>query len=143
MVSPISVSSTSSSSSPSPASIHNTHLRGFIDGTHPFPPALQADGTPNPAYDVWIEHNSILLGWILSTLSDPVLAQVVDLESSQDVWVVIQDQMASNTEARQMQLLKELQNIQKGNCTMQDYLLRAKSLSDQLAASGNCITLLV
>ncbi|OVA03257.1 hypothetical protein BVC80_8621g8 [Macleaya cordata] len=116
-------------------------LQGFVDGTNPCPPRLLDDGKLNPAYELWIEQDSIILGWIFSTLSDPVLAQLVDIESSRDAWEAITNLFASKTEARQMQLQKELQNLRKGDSSMQDYLLRAKGLSDQLAACGNRLSI--
>ncbi|OVA00187.1 hypothetical protein BVC80_1677g4 [Macleaya cordata] len=114
---------------------------GFVDGTHPCPPQTLENGTPNPAYTEWIEQDSILLGWLLSSLSDSVLAQVVDYETSREVWLSLIESLASKSEARQMQLHRDLQNIKKGDSSMKDYVLCAKALADQLATTGNKISL--
>ncbi|OVA14959.1 hypothetical protein BVC80_8959g26 [Macleaya cordata] len=115
-------------------------LMGFVDGTHPCPPRFLNDIVDNPAYIEWVEQDSILLGWLLSSLSDSILAQVLDYETSHAVWQAIQDSLASKSEARQMQLHRELQDLKKGDRSMQEYILRAKAVADQLVTTGNKIS---
>lgn len=110
-------------------------------------PATSADATTaattttiNPEYTAWVKQDQILLGWILSSLTEPVLAQVVGLETSYDVWNALQRHFASSSRSRIMQLRRELQLLKKGNKTMSEYFLCAKQLSDNLAACGHAIT---
>ncbi|OVA12044.1 hypothetical protein BVC80_1487g12 [Macleaya cordata] len=84
-------------------------------------------------------HDSILFGWLLSSLSDSILAQVVDYTTSREVWEAIQASLTSKSEARQMQLHYELQNIKKGDRSLQEYILRAKAIADKLATTDNKI----
>ncbi|RZC78216.1 hypothetical protein C5167_002402 [Papaver somniferum] len=94
----------------------------------------------NPDYDEWIEQDVIILGWLFSTMSDSVLLEVGDLETSKAVWDALATLYASKTEERLMQLQRELRTIRKGESTMAAYLLRAKTLADQLAAAGTKIS---
>ncbi|KAL5705838.1 hypothetical protein ACHQM5_024078 [Ranunculus cassubicifolius] len=85
-------------------------LEGYVDGTISCPPrTLTSDETNiNPEYIQWNKQDRVLLGWLLSSLSETVLAQVVGLNTSRDVWVALENQYASKSRARIMQLRREL-----------------------------------
>ncbi|BFG14116.1 hypothetical protein CerSpe_003900 [Prunus speciosa] len=69
----------------------------FIDGSHPCPPAVltptkdkavDADPVvpvPNPEYLTWYQTDQSFISILRSTLTEPVLAQVVGLTTSQAV----------------------------------------------------------
>ncbi|KAJ8624181.1 hypothetical protein MRB53_032711 [Persea americana] len=80
--------------------------------------------------------DQVVLGWLLSSLSETTLVQVVGLSASRDVWLALENQYASCSRARLMQIHRDLQTMLKGNMTMDDYLQRAKQYADSLAASG-------
>lgn len=129
-------------------------LHGYVDGTlscpsRMIPKTSTTDaGSPNnttttainPEYTAWVKQDQILLGWLLSSPTEPVLAQIVGLETSYDVWNALQCHFASRSRSRIMQLRRELQLLKKGNKTMSEYFVCAKQLSDNLAACGNAIT---
>lgn len=123
---------------------HN--LMGFIDGTNPCPPifvsAAKDDGSKskeddspslNPDYVSWSRQDQLLLSWILSSLTEGVHAQVVGLSTSYEVWHHLATTYASTSKARIMQLRLQLHQLKKGADTMSEFLLKAKSIADQLA----------
>ena len=60
---------------------------GFVDGTNPCPEKyLAEDGKTysevNPAYDVWLEQDQMILSWINATLIPTVLSMVASLSTS-------------------------------------------------------------
>ncbi|KAL5722651.1 hypothetical protein ACHQM5_006144 [Ranunculus cassubicifolius] len=141
-------------------------LEGYVDGTLKCPPRIlpapavattgdeaasdgaaagdeaASDGTAaqlkiNPDYATWQKQDQILLGWLLSSLSETVLAQVVGLNTSRDVWVALERHYSSKSKSRILHLRRELHNLKKGSKTMQQYFLQAKQIADNLAASGN------
>lgn len=117
-------------------------LQGFVDRTNRCPPQTIVSGSStveNPAYLHWKKQDQILLGWLLSSLTENVLAQVVGLTSSQAVWSALERQYASKSKARIMQLRRELQTIRKGSKSMSQYFLHAKQLDNSLAAAGHPI----
>ncbi|OVA20285.1 hypothetical protein BVC80_157g86 [Macleaya cordata] len=114
-------------------------LMKYVDGSYPCPTTLNADGTPNLQYDAWQQQDQVLLGWLLSSLSDSILASVARYETAHEVWVAIEKLCASRSQARTLQLEKELRHIRKGDRTMNEYLLHARSLADLLATSGQPI----
>ncbi|KAF8380637.1 hypothetical protein HHK36_028126 [Tetracentron sinense] len=113
-------------------------LKGYVDGTIPCPPRILSavDTTINPAYLAWQKQDQVLLGWLLSSLSETVLAQVVGLTSTRAVWQTLEKHYASRSRARIMQIRREIQTMRKGSLSMAEYFLRAKKLADNLAASG-------
>lgn len=125
-------------------------LMGYVDGTIPCPRTIPISTTRtttnttttiNPEYTTWVKQDQILLGWLLSSLTEPVLAQIIGLETSADVWNALQRHFASSSRSRIMQLRRELQLLKKGNKSMSEYFLLAKQLSDNLAACGHAISL--
>ncbi|KAJ8628397.1 hypothetical protein MRB53_021704 [Persea americana] len=123
---------------------HN--LMGFIDGTNPCPPifvtAAKDDGSKskeddspslNPDYVSWSRQYQLLLSWILSSLTEGDCAQVVGLSTSYEVWHHLATTYASTSKARIMQLRLQLHQLKKGADTMSEFLLKAKSIADQLA----------
>ncbi|OVA14795.1 hypothetical protein BVC80_1149g1 [Macleaya cordata] len=117
------------------------NLQGYIDGTLPCPPRTLPDSTEvNPDFTKWEEQDQILLGWLLSSLSDTILSRLVGLSTSREVWSALEKRFAPKTCAHHMHLRRELQTLRKGNKTMQQYFSYAKQLFDALVASGNPIT---
>ncbi|KAL5704422.1 hypothetical protein ACHQM5_022856 [Ranunculus cassubicifolius] len=120
-------------------------LEGYVDGTLECPPRIltaasaenAASATINPEYVAWQKQDQILLGWLLSSLSETVLAQVVGLSTSRDVWLALEKHYSSKSKSRVLHLRRELHNLKKGSKTMQQYFLHAKQIADNLAASGN------
>lgn len=104
-------------------------LQGYVDGTYPCPARLLPNTTAiNPEYTMWKKQDNVLLGWLLSSLSEPVLAQVIGLHTSQSVWEPLQKHFSSKSQSRILYLKRELQSMRKGNQTMAEYYLHAKKL---------------
>jgi gag-polypeptide of LTR copia-type len=59
-------------------------LLGFLDGSRPAPPETLASGV-NPAYQQWCRQDQLLLAWLLSSISETVVAQVVHCITSEDL----------------------------------------------------------
>nr|CAD1839991.1 unnamed protein product [Ananas comosus var. bracteatus] len=91
---------------------------------------------PNPN---WMKQDRHLLSWIQATLTEGVLAQVVGLQTSRDVWVALERRYASLSRAHISQLTTQLQTIKKGGMTITDYMNKIKAISDNLAAVGKSI----
>ncbi|OUZ99412.1 hypothetical protein BVC80_8537g10 [Macleaya cordata] len=115
-------------------------LEGYVDGSNPCPPQKLNNGSPNPAHSTWRKQDKILLGWLLSSLTDSVLPTVVRYSTSADVWAALNRSFASKSEVHLLHMKKELQNIKKGSRSMQDYITHAKMLADSLAASDCEVT---
>ncbi|TXG53292.1 hypothetical protein EZV62_022461 [Acer yangbiense] len=83
-------------------------LQGYVDGSFPCPTHFLPDSTLNHAYVTWQKQDQILLGWLLSSLSESVLAYVVGLSSSREVWEAIEKHFSSRSQSRIIFLKQEL-----------------------------------
>ena len=68
-----------------------------------------------------------------------MLTQMVGCETSRQIWKTLEVFFASQTKAKISQFKNRLQNTEKGDLLVNDYLLKIKSLIDQLAFVGHVI----
>ena len=91
---------------------------------------------PNPAFDLWLQQDQMILSTLLSSLSKKVMAHVVGLATSHEVWTTLDRLFSSQSQARILRIQYQLSTLQKGNLSISDYYQRAKTLADTLAAIG-------
>ncbi|PIA65552.1 hypothetical protein AQUCO_00100800v1 [Aquilegia coerulea] len=119
----------------------NCHdLFKFVDGSYPTPLQFvtSADGKTqelNPSFLSWKRHDQLVLSWINAMLTEPVLAQVIGLHTAKDVWDALTRLFSSNSEARVMQLKKQMMSLDRGSLSMIDYLGKVKGIADALASA--------
>lgn len=75
-------------------------LVGFNYETHPCPPEFiygdnSSNEVLNPQFFMWQCKDQLLLGWLISSISELILSQVVGLATSRDVWVTLGKQFSS------------------------------------------------
>ena len=111
-----------------------------LDGSNP-PPCLclftdAGTQSANPAFLMWKKRDKALLTLLYSTLSSPIIAMVVGLSTSLEVWNTLEERFTSTARINVLNLKMELQSIRKGNETITTYLLRVKTVRDKLSAVG-------
>lgn len=94
----------------------------------------------NPAYINWRAQNQILLGWLLSTISEGILSFVIGCDTSFSVWTSIEKQFEVQFKARVMQLRYEMNILRKDSMSIEEYCGKMKMLADKLACAGDSIT---
>lgn len=57
--------------------LHGQRLYKFIDGTCPARKPEPKDHTSNPAYDLWIQQDQLVMSVLISSLPGPLMGQVV------------------------------------------------------------------
>lgn len=72
--------------------LHGYKLHQFLDATPPSPTITTSSGEIqlNSAYLTWHQQDQLLLGWLRSSLSEPILAQVVSSKTSSELWHTLQ-----------------------------------------------------
>jgi hypothetical protein len=90
----------------------------------------------NPEYNKWFQRDQLLLGWIVSSLSEEVIPYVVGLDNSYDVWQALLHAFGSGSSARQVQIHLALQELTFADKIMAQFLKEAKLISNELAAAG-------
>lgn len=115
-------------------------LDGFVDGLVSCPSEffVNPDGSiskeVNPGYLVWIQQDQNVLCWINATLSEGILAHVVGLKTSREVWLGLERCFASLSRSHIIQLKTQLQSIKQANQSITEYSQKIKHMSDTLAA---------
>jgi len=62
-------------------------------------------------------------------ITEEVLAQVIHCESSADVWLYLEKLYARQTIAKSFQLKQQLRFVKKENLSVNDYVLKTKTIS--------------
>ena len=127
--------------------LRGQRLFGFVDGTisSPSPTILNPEVAnsqnaptemPNPKYITWYDQDQVVLSALVSSLSENILAQMVGLTTSREVWVALERMFVSHSSARAIQTRQFFASTKKGNLSIFDYFQKMKSFSDNLAAIG-------
>ena len=90
----------------------------------------------NPDYLTWIARDQQVLRFIINSLSPDVLAHVIGLESSADVWSAINALVSSKSRSRIQQLRSALNDSKKGDLSATKYIAKMKNFASELAAAG-------
>ncbi|BFG29821.1 hypothetical protein CerSpe_160950 [Prunus speciosa] len=75
-----------------------------------------------------------------ATLTEPIIAQVVDLDTSRVIWECLQQHFSQQSLANATHPRFQLFSINKGSKSIYEYLSHAKNLADQLAAINEPVT---
>jgi hypothetical protein len=126
------------------ATLRGARLERYVNGKAIAPAAeveeKKADGktimASNPAYEEWFAADQQVLGFLLSSLSRDILAQVAISRTSAEAWKVISDMFVSHTRARTTNVRLALATTKKENMTVAQYYSKMKGLADEMAAAG-------
>ena len=80
------------------------------------------------------------MSWLLSSMTETMLGHVNRCLTASEVWSTLQQSFLSNSKARVMQLHLMLQTLKKGSMTVEEYILKMRSLADNLNSVGQLIT---
>lgn len=122
--------------------IYGHELEKYIEGPDSWPQKFTSTenaqrGGVNAEYKSWKKQDQLLMSWLLSSMTEAMLIRVVGCDMAYQVWERVQEFFASQTRAKIRQFKTELRNTKKGDKTMNDYLLKIKSLVDALISIGN------
>jgi hypothetical protein len=119
----------------------------FVDGLVPCPPSYVFDNSAgsssiiNHSFLCWKQHDQLILSALLSSLFVDVLHLMVDCSTSYCVWRTLEKVLASPSNSRIMQLHGSFQDLQQGDLLVSIFMQQAKSLFDELAATGRPMSL--
>ncbi|MCH95282.1 retrovirus-related Pol polyprotein from transposon TNT 1-95, partial [Trifolium medium] len=103
-------------------------------------PQDRACGRNSDEYQQWLIKDQTLFTWLLSTLSDGVLPRVLSCRHAHEVWDKIHKYFNSVLKSRARQLRSELKNTKKLSRSINEYLLRIKSIVNSLTAVGDFVS---
>jgi hypothetical protein len=125
------------------AALCGAQLFGFLDGTAIAPAekittkvGAAEEEVPNPAFGVWKAQEQQVLSYLLASVSRDVLVQVAALLTAVDVWKHIQTLFTSQSRAQVINTHMALATTQKGSSTVAEYILKMKTLANEMASAG-------
>ncbi|GFP91838.1 retrovirus-related pol polyprotein from transposon tnt 1-94, partial [Phtheirospermum japonicum] len=92
---------------------------------------------PNPTFSVWNRKDKLILLWVRSTLTTPLLGHVARATTTSEVWIMLEQMFHSQARASQMHLKQQLQTLSKGSMSILEYVEKKRAISDSLA---ECLT---
>jgi uncharacterized membrane protein YgcG len=125
-----------------------THLRGhsllgYIDGSIEAPAEtifITTDAgrseVVNPEYATWYIRDQTVKGGFFSTVTEEVLAHIMNAQTAREAWVILERMFASRSRARVIQIRSQLTSAKKKGVAAADYFRNMKTLADTLAAIG-------
>ena len=117
-------------------------LEAFLLDTKSKPNEVIADSS-NPIVSINnLEYVSLMridqfvMSWLLSSISEQMLDHVIYCQSSTEIWNVLEHIFSTMSKARALQLHLSLQTTKKGGRSVEDNILKMKSLANSLMAAG-------
>lgn len=122
--------------------LHGYCLHDFLEATPPSKNIVTPTGVVqnNPAFPIRHRQDQILLGWLRTSLSGPILAQVASAKTTSDLWRIIQRSSSATSKARLSELHRKLQNFSKGSLNCVDYIQQIQVIADELAFIGSPVS---
>nr|XP_016443853.1 PREDICTED: uncharacterized protein LOC107769178 [Nicotiana tabacum] len=120
-------------------------LLGFVDGSTPQPTQFLCDVSGNqqvnPLYRSWVRVDQSVRLWLFATLSREVLVDVHLLPTSRDIWISLQKRFMDASQAKSIELKRQLTTMRKSDSmTIDEYLREAKKIADSLAAINSQVS---
>ncbi|CAM8945721.1 unnamed protein product [Rhodiola kirilowii] len=109
-----------------------------IPAIPPLDPANSSTAVPeqiiqNPDFAPWIKRDRLILLWIRSTLTTPLLGMVARASTSAEAWCILARTFHAQTGARQMHLRQQLQTLTKGSLSVLEYFEKKRAIVDSLS----------
>ncbi|KAL4284436.1 hypothetical protein GQ457_16G023500 [Hibiscus cannabinus] len=122
-----------------------THrLLRFIDSNVQSPPernVKDSQSVISPDFEAFEEQDGALASWLLSTVSDNVLPYLIGLNSASEIWNTLHRVFSGKTTSRLMYFRRLLHSQKKVDLSMKEFLMKVKSVCDNLANCGEVIVI--
>ncbi|KAB2600513.1 hypothetical protein D8674_043037 [Pyrus ussuriensis x Pyrus communis] len=121
-------------------------LFDYFDGTVPCPSKFVVSTESGvtkeltDAFQDWETTDLSLLSLLIATLTDDAIEYVIGCKTATEAWTNLEERFASMSRTGINHLKTELHTIQKGGDSMDKYLLRIKTIRDQLMAAGEYVS---
>ena len=94
----------------------------------------------NLEYVSWMRIDQFVMSWLLSSISEQMLGHLIHCQSLEEIWNVLEQIFSTKSKAKVLQLRLSLQTTKKGGRSVEDYILKMKSLVNSLMAAGQKIS---
>lgn len=101
---------------------------GFIDGSISKP-----EDNNSELMNCWIRNNSIVISWILNSISKEISVSVIYASSVVEMWNDLKDRFQQSNEPQIFQLRRELMNLSQEHSSVSVYFTRLKTIWEELS----------
>ncbi|KAI9182379.1 hypothetical protein LWI28_024760 [Acer negundo] len=91
----------------------------------------------NPKKEIWNHQDSLIVSWLLASISEQILPELVGCETSDSSWSRVLNNYASQSQTKILTYKKMVQSQKKGTMSMKEYLASMKSYVVSLAMMGH------
>ncbi|KAH9793669.1 retrovirus-related pol polyprotein from transposon RE1 [Citrus sinensis] len=85
---------------------------------------------------MWKNNDGLLTTWLRSMMNEDVLSMVIGLQTAQEIWLTVEENMLPATKEQETWLKDSLYSLKKGSSKLDEFLKKFKGLCDKLAAIG-------
>ncbi|KAA8519426.1 hypothetical protein F0562_013699 [Nyssa sinensis] len=115
-------------------------LEHHLDHSEPVPLPVLADGSPNPAFKLWKCQDQIVLSWIVASVSEGVLPQLVGAPTTCAAWNTVVSAYTSGSKAHIRKLRAQLHHLYHDTASIETYVVRAKGIVNKLVALQHLVS---
>ena len=94
----------------------------------------------NPKFLTQRCFDHMIRSWIYSSLTSEIMGQIIGYQISNTTWTTLEKKISTSSKAKRMQLRLAFQTTQKGSLSMMEYILKLKTLADNLAVIREPVT---
>ncbi|CAN6207182.1 unnamed protein product [Urochloa humidicola] len=123
------------------------NLFGYLDGSFPEPPRTRTEGADaaakqvdNPVYPRWKQQDQLILGMLLSSMTEEILGQMISLTTSASVWRSLHAMFSPQNTANIIKVRHQLSTLKNKDMTISKYFLEMKTYADTMATNGSAST---
>lgn len=98
---------------------------GFINGS------CKKPNVNSDEYQDWIKCNSMIISWILSSLTKEIADSVIYIKEASEIWEELEVRFGQSNGPQWFQVQKELSQISHGTSNVISYFTRIKKLWDE------------
>jgi hypothetical protein len=101
---------------------------GFVNGV-----IEQPQDEFSPAYNAWVRCNTMVISWLLNSLSKEIASSVIYANTAKEIWEDLRERFAQGNGPRIFEIQKSISVLSQDNSSVSSYYTRLKSLWDELS----------
>lgn len=114
--------------------VRGCRLGHHIDGSAVIPDQFLTGDQPNFAYHGWIRQYQLVLSWIVASISEGILTQLIGAKTDHNAWSKLVAAYASGSKPQICELKTQLYTLRRYNEIIKTYAQKVKGISDKLVA---------
>uniref|UniRef100_A0A2N9HIV2 Reverse transcriptase Ty1/copia-type domain-containing protein n=1 Tax=Fagus sylvatica TaxID=28930 RepID=A0A2N9HIV2_FAGSY len=100
---------------------------GFVNGL-----IEQPKDESLPAYNAWVRCNTMVISWLLNSLSKDIASSVIYANTAREIWDDLKERFAQGNGPRIFEIQKSISTLSQDQSSVSNYYTRLKSLWDEL-----------